>query len=402
MFGIREPCFAVGRWTVTGFRPLLLFWASVLFMLAGSAAALQIMGPVRPSVAVVRSGAVPGTAPASKVEHPDAATTHTPAGSVGPTATPASLPPSSTQAVPMLPLTTASIPEADPAMLEPAEGMPGRMLPVVAAGHEAAQMYAAPFDPAERHPRVALVIDGMALDRAITLQAMRDLPSAIDFAYSAYAPPETSAELARLGRRQGRECLVSVPMEPSGFPASEEGGRAMLVGSDPAQNREDLAFALTAVTGCVGATGGSDGLNGERYAESTQAFAEMLAEVGHRGLLYLDARPGLDAKNGDANFQPTPLDAAAGTKPPRNVDVIVDREVTPGDAADAQAIDHNLALLEQQAAHRGSAIGLAGPPRPVLLDRIAVWAQGLAARGIVLAPVSAIAPPRPPMPETAP
>jgi polysaccharide deacetylase 2 family uncharacterized protein YibQ len=76
------------------------------------------------------------------------------------------------------------------------------------------------------------------------------------------------------------------------------------------------------------------------------------------------------------------------------VDVIVDPRDTQGDPADAQAIDRNLAALEAVAARRGAAIGLAGPPRPVLLDRIAVWAHGLAARGIVLAPLTAIPAPR--------
>jgi polysaccharide deacetylase 2 family uncharacterized protein YibQ len=50
-------------------------------------------------------------------------------------------------------------------------------------------------------------------------------------------------------------------------------------------------------------------------------------------------------------------------------------------------------MLEQIAARRGAAIGLAGPPTPVLLDRLAVWSHGLAARGMVLAPLTAM--PRP-------
>lgn len=278
-------------------------------------------------------------------------------------------------------------------MLEPGEAYPDRMLPKVAAsGRTAAQLYAAAFDPAERHPLVALVIDGAGLDRALTEQAIRTLPSAIDLAFSAYAPPTIAAELARTARRGGRECLVSIPMEPSGYPTAEEGNRALLTGAVPAQNQQNLEWALSSVAGCVGATGGSDGLNGGRFAESTRAFADVLLGVQKRGLIYLDARP--DASQ--------PVVSAPGRTLPRVVDVIVDAATTSDEPADAQTIDRNLASLAQDAARRGAAIGLAGPPRPVLLDRIAVWAHGLAAKGIVLAPLTAIAPPTPSERETSP
>ena len=263
--------------------------------------------------------------------------------------------------------------------------MPGRMLPRVAGdGRTAAQLYAAASDPSERHPRVALVIDGAGLDRALTRQMIQTLPLAVDLAFSAYAPSASASELAKLGRRAGRECLVSIPMEPTGFPDAEEGERALTSAAPPAQNGQNLEWALSNVAGCVGATGGSDGLNGERFAESNQAFADILGTLHRRGLLYLDPRPGA-----------APPFMRAGSAAPRVVDVVVDRDPAPDEPADAQAIDRNLAALEQAAARHGAAIGLAGPPRPVLLDRIAVWAHGLAARGIVLAPLTAIPSPRP-------
>ena len=125
-------------------------------------------------------------------------------------------------------------------------------------------------------------------------------------------------------------------------------------------------------------------MGGERFAESTQAYADMLEAVAARGLLFLDPRPGA-----------TPPDAAS---PGLYVaDVVIDREAGPESPADAQTIDRNLAALEQAAARHGAAIGIAGPPTPVLLDRVAVWAHGLAARGLVLAPLTAIHQPHPPL-----
>jgi polysaccharide deacetylase 2 family uncharacterized protein YibQ len=346
------------------FRPLILFWSVVMGMSAGTALALQLMGPPPASV-------------------PTAATAAAVAGSV-----PASAPAGSANPAPPLKLTGREIPEPDPGLQEPSIDFPDRMLPRIGNdGRMPAQLYASPFDPSERHPKVALVLDGAGLDRALTEQAMRALPAAIDFAFSAYAPPAPAAKLASFGRGQGRECLVSIPMEPSGFPMMEEGDKSLLTGADPAKNRENLEWALSSVQGCVGATGGSDGLNGERFAESRQSFGDVLAAVDRRGLLYLDARPGAEI----------PADAGAGRLAPRRVDVVVNASNALDEPSSAQDIDQNLAKLEQIAARTGAAIGLAGPPTPVLIDRIEVWAQGLAAKGLVLAPLSAMPPPpRPP------
>ena len=76
----------------------------------------------------------------------------------------------------------------------------------------------------------------------------------------------------------------------------------------------------------------------------------------------------------------------------RSVDLVMD------DPATRPEIDAKLAQLEQIARERGSALGLVGAVRPVTMDRVTAWANGLAARGFVLAPVSALA--QPPRTET--
>ena len=66
------------------------------------------------------------------------------------------------------------------------------------------------------------------------------------------------------------------------------------------------------------------------------------------------------------------------------MDLVVDE---PGAAAD---IDDKLAQLAQLAREKGSALGFAGAVRPVTTQRLAAWASGLPADGLVLAPVSAL------------
>jgi polysaccharide deacetylase 2 family uncharacterized protein YibQ len=52
-------------------------------------------------------------------------------------------------------------------------------------------------------------------------------------------------------------------------------------------------------------------------------------------------------------------------------------------------IDHQLSELESEARAHGSAAG-SGFLYPLTIERVAQWSQGLAARGFVLVPASAI------------
>jgi polysaccharide deacetylase 2 family uncharacterized protein YibQ len=348
---------------MTSFKPLIIFWVSLLLFLGASAATLQIMGP--PS--------------------------HD--GTVAPPARPAlleplaKLPTRMSARPPSVPLPANAIPDPDPALEEPAVDLPDRVLPRIGgSGATPAETYAATFDPNEKHPRVAILIDGVGLDQAMSEQILRTLPRAVDIVFSAYAPPAAVDSLAKAARRQGRECLVSIPMEPAGFPAAEEGERALLTGNSPDQNRLNLEWALSGVPGCIGATNASDGMLGERYAESRQSFTDLLSFLDHRGLVYLDARPEAPA-----------LDDTAGIHtPPRVADVVLDKSLSPDQPATAETIDHALAALEKMAGEHGSAIGVAGPPRPVLLERLLVWINSLPAKNLALAPLSAMPLPKPP------
>ncbi|MEJ0046801.1 MAG: divergent polysaccharide deacetylase family protein [Rhodospirillales bacterium] len=80
-------------------------------------------------------------------------------------------------------------------------------------------LYAANFDPTDKHPRVAMVVSGAGLDQDATLHLLADLPAAVDVAFSAYMPEALDEQFAARARQTGHECLVSIPMEPASFPA---------------------------------------------------------------------------------------------------------------------------------------------------------------------------------------
>ncbi len=162
-------------------------------------------------------------------------------------------------------------------------------------------------------------------------------------------------------------------MEPQGYPLNDPGNRALLTGASPAANAQRLEWALTRFAGYVGATGALGELRGERFA-ATDQMAPLLGLLADRGLLYVDPRPNLPRPPG------LPAPRGAG----RAVDIVLD------DPPGRQEIDRHLAQLEQLARDRGAAIGLAGRPSPLNVDRIAVWASALATHGLALAPVSVV------------
>ena len=337
---------------VTSYRTLGLFWATVLVCLGAGASALQVLGPPPHDAGLAAAQPVP----------PQAA----------PAAEAAVQPKQPAAATPVM-----AAPDA--ALMEPAADFPGRTLPVVGPGNRTPlSVYAAPFDATDKHPRVALVIAGAGLDQEQTLHLLNDLPGAVDVAFSPYMPENLDDQFAARTRATHHECLQSIPMEPTGYPLSEEGARSLLTGADSEQNRQNLEWALSRLPGCVGATGASDGQMGERFAQTGQGFADVLTEMSKRGLLYVDPRTGAPAlaTNDGANV--------------RVVDLVIDQSPNAEQGVTADLIDQRLATLEHMATVRGAAIGLAGPPKPILLERIAVWAHALAAHGVTLVPVSAI------------
>ena len=258
----------------------------------------------------------------------------------------------------------------DPALLELSRAFPPDMLPRVGPdGRLPRLVYARVFDTSDKRPRIGLVVTGLGMSDADSRSAIETLPGAVTLAFSPYAGNPDPLEV--LDRARGHEMLVSIPMEPQGYPLMDAGSHSLLTGANAAANARNVDWALGRVTGYVGATGALDALRGERYADQASLMTPLLQELGWRGLLYIDARPG----------SPGLLLPGA---PSRSVDLVVD------DPPQRAEIEAKLAALERLARVRGFALGLAGPPRAVTVERIASWAKGLDDRGIALAPVSAL------------
>lgn len=361
----RLPAFLRGRRLSTGgffagWRGLGRFWLLALLCLGGIGGLLHMLGPPP-----VRLAAAPPPAAPRVAAVPDAPVT----------------PPLSVSQRPVGPLPNqpgrelpGPVADPDPALQEAASGAGDAMLPRVSPdGRLPMQVYAGGFDRSSRRARIAVLVAGIGLSEADSLNAIRTLPAGVSFAVSPYGG--TLPRLLAAARLAQHEYLVSIPMEPQSFPLSDPGNQALMTSLGRDDNMKRLLWAMSRFGGYVGATGALGDLRGERFAGLSDQMEPVLGEFARRGLLYVDPRPG----------QPPPPLAWG-----RVVDVVID------DPVRADSIDARLAELETLAREKGSALGLAGAPRPVTVDRLAVWANTLADKGFALAPVSAMvqAPPK--------
>ena len=358
----------------SGWRWLGVFWAVVLLAGGAGALTLQALGP--PPVPTTTAAAPaeprgpeprgPDTRPADprQAEPRQPEPRGTEPRQPDPPATPATRADAPAAAPP--PPTRVAPP--DPALLEP--GPNGAKLPRIAADGRLPRLaYAAPLPPGlPKAPRVALLVSGFGQSEKDSRAALEALPGPVSFAVSPYAAPAPA--LMDAARNAGHELLASIPMEPQGYPINDAGSHQLLTGLPPKDNRTNLEWALARTQGAVGATSASDGMRGERFADVSGALDPVLDEIARRGLLYIDARPGRT---------PERRGLAA-----RSVDVVLD------DPPARAEIDAKLVTLERIARERGAAIGLAGPPRPVTVEKLSAWVKTLKDRGIILVPVSAL------------
>ncbi|GBQ97762.1 hypothetical protein AA23498_2988 [Acetobacter nitrogenifigens DSM 23921 = NBRC 105050] len=260
------------------------------------------------------------------------------------------------------------IAEPIPALLAPMAGDPDHHLPQRGPnGETPREAYAAalPMVP-QGNVRVALLLSGFGMSQDMSETALDDLPSGVSFAVPASAA--AAPALLDESRKTGHELFLALPMEPASAPLDDEGPHSLGYDHTGQADQNDLYWSLSRFDGYVGVTNAFSGQDGGAYAQSPD-FRMVAKELDQRGLLYFNATPGAPRYGpvigGDASF-------------------------TFDTAADADGVDSQLAWLLQIAKAKGEATGVAGPIRPVLVQRIAAWAKGLAAKGVTLVPVSSL------------
>jgi polysaccharide deacetylase 2 family uncharacterized protein YibQ len=259
-------------------------------------------------------------------------------------------------------------PAPDPALVEAAPIGP---LPRIGSdGRQPWQVYARPFSADEAKPRVAIVLTGLGLSSAATEAAITKLPPEVTLAFSPYA--ERLGEWLETARAAGHEVLIDLPLEPVSFPQHDPGPYTLLTTLSPAENAARLEWVLSRGVGYVGVVGEF----GSRFATSSKPLLPMFEVLKRRGVMYVDAKASADSVAGRV---------ARDMGVPRALnDRVIDAE------GGRPAIDAKLAEIERLARGSGQALAFASP-YPITVDRLLAWLPAAHQRGIVIAPVSAVA-----------
>jgi polysaccharide deacetylase 2 family uncharacterized protein YibQ len=242
------------------------------------------------------------------------------------------------------------------------------MIPKASDGLKPFTAYAGEADRAKaaKMPVVAIVVGGLGVGAAKTVDAIMKLPAAVTLAFTPYG--SDPAKLAERARAQHHEILLQIPMEPYDYPDNDPGPQTLLTTLVPEQNIDRLYWHLSRFQGYAGIAN----FMGARFVATDAVMQPIVHEVAKRGLGYFD--------DGMARSVAPSL-AIAQAMPFAKSDLSIDAVPTAGE------IDRALAKLEALAKERGIAVGVASA-LPISIERISVWSKTLESHGIMLVPLT--------------
>ena len=243
-------------------------------------------------------------------------------------------------------------------------------LPVTAAdGRRPFDVYAGPWS-GRRGARVAIVIGGMGLSQTGTQAAIAKLPSEVTLGFATQG--NSLGRWMQTARQEGHEIILQVPLEPFDYPQVNPGRNTLTIDAATSGDLTDLYWALGRTTNYTGIMNHM----GARLLSDGSALTPVMAELGKRGLMFLD--DGSTARSAASSLAPVnKVPFAAG-------DAVIDLKQSRGDILEA------LDGLEATARARGYAIGT-GSAFDVTVDTVAEWVREARKRGIEIVPVSALA-----------
>ncbi len=225
---------------------------------------------------------------------------------------------------------------------------------------------AVPFADLNARPLIAIVIDDVGLDRPHSKRAW-ELPGPLTMSFLPYA--KDLREQAKAARAHGQELMLHLPMEPTGH--ADPGPGALLVSLSETELKQRVTTALDSFEGYVGVNNHM----GSRFTANKPGMETALKLFKARGLMFLDSRTTAQTV-GEQTAQELGVPAM-----PRNVFLDDDEAI--------DAVRRKLAETEAIARRQGFVVAI-GHPHEATLQALAEWLPGLAAKGFVLAPATAV------------
>jgi polysaccharide deacetylase 2 family uncharacterized protein YibQ len=225
---------------------------------------------------------------------------------------------------------------------------------------------AVPFADIASRPLVAIVIDDVGIDRPHSKRAW-ELPGPLTLSFLPYA--KDLREQAAAARRRGQELMLHLPMEPMG--RADPGPGALLVSLGDAELKQRVSTALDSFDSYVGVNNHM----GSRFTANRPGMETVLKLFKARGLMFLDSRTTAQTVG-----EQTAQELGVPTMP-RNV--FLDDDEAP------DAVRRKLAETEAIARRQGFVVAI-GHPHEATLQALAEWLPGLAAKGLALAPATAV------------
>jgi uncharacterized protein len=244
----------------------------------------------------------------------------------------------------------------------------GELPKISAKGKRPWRVYAKPFTAAVNEPLVAVIVGDLGMDHTSGQQALK-LDQHFTYSFSPYGVE--SEVWARTARSRGHEILLDLPMQAEDFPASDPGPLGILFSLKAEDNVKRARIAMSKVQGYVGL------LAPMNAAMPESVIKPVLSDIAARGLLFVRTASAIHASGGGE------LQDSAGLTP---VTASLTIDADPSEAAIRARLSELVALAQKD----GQALGIARA-LPVTLEMLQQWHKELAAQGVRLAPVSALA-----------
>lgn len=229
--------------------------------------------------------------------------------------------------------------------------------------------YSKAYTKSSSLPRIALVIKDYGMkssysDRVLSLPANATLLAS---PYSAQAE-----NWQKKAQEKGFELWLQVPFETGDFISTDPGPRAISSTLLLAENEARLNGSLAQITGYAGVAG----FYNNHFKDSAPMIQNLAEQVFKRGLGYLELNP--------SAHPATIAETATGLHAPyASTTIDLGDPRFGGKVTDALEIAEGLALDKKP-------VVLLAPPYPALMDELTAWEAGLAAKGITMAPLSAM------------